>query len=631
MGDSEQGSGEISELFLVHDGTFDQQILSELDPELKLTTLHWDQRSTPPDGARVLLYVGDEQIREIVPLVIEKQWQLGLLSHPDATQANRALGVKGDAKSLISYYFKVQAIKSDVLTCNDQIVLSSVAIGEVLALRPYDINRPPTRLNTFLGALKAMKNLRLRSYSLTTGKEQKIQLAAFGMLVMEQTQSTLMGRSFSEALSMSDGRLALLALAPRSIMSYLWFLVRLLYPKKISLSRLPSAVGLIRSNRILIEEPEGIDYLLDGTPVTARTIDLAVLDERISLLPGPSLIVREDKTQSKDSIKLGHLPINETAGQLAGAPLPLFSHASEEEYRDLFVSLRDNAKLSSPYLVLTILSVLLALTGLYANSAPVIIGAMILAPLMAPIISLAMGLARTELSLIRNSVQTLAIGILSGLSCAIFVAWLMPFEHLTTEMQARLSPSLLDLSIAVISGIAGAYAHAKEDIAKSLAGVAIAVALVPPLSVAGIGLGWADWGMAKGALLLFITNLFGISLAASVTFLVLGFAPFHLAKKGLAVSLMLLAIIVWPLYLAFDDLVDQEEILNEIPVGLIELSGQAVDVRIDEIRMGTPPLIRVVLSSSQRLDEGHVDALKQIIFERIESPILLEAQLNLRR
>ena len=68
---------------------------------------------------------------------------------------------------------------------------------------------------------------------------------------------------------------------------------------------------------------------------------------------------------------------------------------------------------------------------------------------------------------------------------------------------------------AVISGVAGAYAHSREEIAKSLAGVAIAVALVPPLGVAGIGLGWADWDMAAGASLLLVTNLVGIALAAS--------------------------------------------------------------------------------------------------------------------
>jgi uncharacterized membrane protein len=207
----------------------------------------------------------------------------------------------------------------------------------------------------------------------------------------------------------------------------------------------------------------------------------------------------------------------------------------------------------------------------------------------------------------------------------------MPLENLTTEMQARLSPTLLDLSVAVISGVAGAYAHAKEEIAKSLAGVAIAVALVPPLSVAGIGVGWADWSMAKGAFLLFITNLVGISLAASATFLVLGFAPFTLARKGLAVSLLMMAVIIGPLYVAFADLVEQGRILQQIPVGRTELVGQPVRLRILEVRTGAPPLVRVVLSSSERLEVTHVDALKQLISERIGRRIALEAQVNLRR
>jgi len=207
----------------------------------------------------------------------------------------------------------------------------------------------------------------------------------------------------------------------------------------------------------------------------------------------------------------------------------------------------------------------------------------------------------------------------------------MPLENLTTEMQARLSPTLLDLSVAVISGIAGAYAHAKEEIAKSLAGVAIAVALVPPLSVAGIGVGWANWSMAEGAFLLFITNLVGIALAASATFLVLGFAPFKLAKKGFAITLLLMAGIVGPLYIAFVDLVEQGRIMRIVPTGQVELSGQQVGLRIVKVKTGRPPLVRVILSSSTQLDESHVDALKQLISERVGRAVQVEAQLNLRR
>ena len=631
MGDSEQESPRTSEIKLIHDDTLDIQSLSGNTPHQRLIGLNWKQRNTPPIGSRVLLYLGDEQIRALLQLILQKHWEVGLLPHPETGLVARALGVKGRVEEVFNHYLQAASINADILTCNDQAVFSSVNIGEVFALAPYDASRPPTRRSTLIGALRSVKNLQLRSYRLTTGKDQKIQLAALGMVVMENTQSSLIGRSFSDALSITDGRLTLLVFAPRSVLSYLWYLVRLLFPKKISLTRLPGAVGLIRSDRVLLESPGEIDYTLDGTPVSAKAVEFRILDQRIRLLPGPAMEPSEDQVQSKESIKIGHLPVDETAQQLVQAPLPLFSHAREEEYRDLFVALRENAVLSSPFLVLTILSVLLALTGLYANSAPVIIGAMILAPLMSPIISLSMGLARTEASLIRNSFRTLLIGTTSGLFCAIVVAWIMPLEYVTPEMQARLSPTLLDLSVAVISGVAGAYAHAKEEIAKSLAGVAIAVALVPPLSVAGIAIGWGELAMAKGALLLFITNLVGILLAASATFLVLGFAPFKLAKKGLAIALLLMAVIIAPLYIAFDNLVQQGSIRRQVPSGQIELNGQSVGVRVIKVRAGNPPMIRVILSSSMRLDENHVDALKQLITERIGSTVTLEAQLNLRR
>jgi uncharacterized hydrophobic protein (TIGR00271 family) len=633
MVDGEQGNAGTSDLYLVDDGTLDLQSLTALASDWRLIGLRWVQRSEPPVGARVLLYLGDDQLRELAPLAIEKQWEVGLLPHPEARQATQGLGVKGDVEQMFRHCLQAEAIEADVLACNDQLVFSSVAIGEVLTLAPYDIHHPPTCRVTFWCALKALGKLQPRSYRLTTGKDQKIQLAALGLVVMSHTQSTLIGRSFSDVLNISDGRLTLLASAPRSISGYLWLLLRLVIPKKISLSRLPGAIGLIRSGRVLLETSRGVDYSLDGTLISAKMVEFRVLEQRMRLLPGPALALRPDRKQSedKDKVRMGHLPVDETARQLVEAPLPLFSHAREEEYRDLFVALRAQAMLSSPYLVLMVLSVLLALSGLYANSAPVIIGAMILAPLMSPIISLAMGLARTEPALIGNALRTLLIGIGAGFVCAVGVAWLMPLESLTPEMQARLSPTLLDLSVAIISGIAGAYAHAKEEIAKSLAGVAIAVALVPPLSVAGIGFGWGDWAMARGASLLFITNLVGISLAASTTFLVMGFAPFKLAKKGLAITLLLTAAVTVPLYIAFVDLVEQGRLLKQIPTGQIELSGQQVGLRIVKVRTGRPPLVRVILSSSKRLGASHVDALKQRIRERTGRAVIVEAQLNLRR
>ncbi len=207
----------------------------------------------------------------------------------------------------------------------------------------------------------------------------------------------------------------------------------------------------------------------------------------------------------------------------------------------------------------------------------------------------------------------------------------MPLDQLTPEMQSRIEPTLLDLGVAIISGIAGAYAHAKEEIAKSLAGVAIAVALVPPLSVVGVGVGWGDWTVAGGALELFATNLVGIALAASLTFMILGFAPFKTAWTGLSITFVFAIVISIHLSSTFQRLVAQEEIFQQVPAGELVLAGQPVNLQVVEVHDGEPPLVRVEMSSNRRLDERHVDALKGLIESRVGHPVSLEARLSLRR
>lgn len=631
--DEEQQATQASERYLIHDSSLDAQAFADTVAESPFIALPWSERDTPPAGARVLLCLGDEQIRDIAKQALERQWEIGLLPNAEARHAMATLGVKGSLEEVYQHYLGARPVEADVLTCNDEVVFSSVVIGRVLTLRPYDINKPQTAWSVFWGALKGLGKMSLRPYTVTTGKDRRIHLAALGMIALGHTQSSLIGRVFAENLSIADGRLSLLALAPRSIISYLRFMLRVVGPGKLSLSRLPPSLGLIQSDSLTLDNPRGTEYLLDGKPVHAEQIEFRVLEERLRLLPGPALAPRqeEQKSKDKDTVRLNHIPADEAARPLEDVRLPLFNHATEEEYRDLFVSLRDSAKASSSFQVLMVLSVLLALTGLYANSAPVIIGAMILAPLMSPIVSLAMGLARTELNLIRQSLLTLLTGVAWGLAWAILLAWIMPLDIPTPEMTSRMSPTLLDLLVAMISGIAGAYAYAKEEIAKSLAGVAIAVALVPPLSVAGIGVGWAQWEMAGGAFLLLTTNLVGIALAASMTFLVLGFAPFSRAGKGLGITALIMLLVSAPLYISFAHLVEKDRIVRSVPTGEIELAGLPVQVSDVRVSVGKPYVVKLVLSASERLDTAHVDEFKRIINDRVEHPVVLEAQFHVRR
>ena len=183
---------------------------------------------------------------------------------------------------------------------------------------------------------------------------------------------------------------------------------------------------------------------------------------------------------------------------------------------------------------------------------------------MAPIISLSMGVVRADAFLLSKSAKTLIFGIFMALLFSSIFTMFIPLEQITSEMQGRLNPNLLDLMVAIFSGIAGAYATSKEEVSKSLAGVAIAVALVPPLSVTGIGIGLANFDVIYGSFLLFITNLVGITLSAAFTFMVLGFAPIKRAKKGIFYTSILMALIAIPLVLSFMQVVQKNDYFNKL-------------------------------------------------------------------
>jgi len=282
--------------------------------------------------------------------------------------------------------------------------------------------------------------------------------------------------------------------------------------------------------------------------------------------------------------------------------------------------MRESAKASPSYLTLMVLATLLAVFGLFANSTPVIIGAMILAPLMGPIISMALGTLRQDVALMLVSSRSIAVGTGLAMGCAMVATWFIPLTTINSEIAARISPTLLDLGVAVISGIAGAYAHARAEVAKSLAGVAIAVALVPPLAVAGIGLGWLDLTVFWGAFLLFLTNLVGIVLAAVITFMFLGYSPFHRAKRGLAFTLSLAAILCIPLAIGFGHMVAEHRIVQQLDGVVLD----NVKLRDVSVRPGTPLRISLTLVSGSAVDNATMDRVKQRIEQKLQQPVELE-------
>ena len=171
------------------------------------------------------------------------------------------------------------------------------------------------------------------------------------------------------------------------------------------------------------------------------------------------------------------------------------------------------------------LSVVVAVMGMSANSAAVVIGAMLLAPLMQPVLATA---ACISMALFRKSLTAAGhvfFASIGSIALAYVLSALFVNGDLPNEVTSRTAPDIRDLIVALAAGTAGAYATVRKDVSSSLPGVAVAVALVPPVAAVGITLEAGNETLARGALLLYATNLAAIVLAASIVFVATGFVP----------------------------------------------------------------------------------------------------------
>lgn len=204
------------------------------------------------------------------------------------------------------------------------------------------------------------------------------------------------------------------------------------------------------------------------------------------------------------------------------------------------------------FAILLFLSTIIATYGVLGDSTATVIGAMIIAPLMTPIMATAAGVAMGRLDRAGRALLTVAVGVVGVITLSWLLATLFPGVISPTgngQIAARISPRLLDLVVALASGLAGAFAISREDVADSLPGVAISISLVPPLCVVGTGLAINNPNVALGAFLLFITNFFSILLAGSALFSALGLSRAAMVQiKGKArrraFSLILLGILL---------------------------------------------------------------------------------------
>lgn len=166
----------------------------------------------------------------------------------------------------------------------------------------------------------------------------------------------------------------------------------------------------------------------------------------------------------------------------------------------VYEDLREGSQPGSRFYFLVAVSTLIASFGLVMNSTAVIIGAMLVAPLMTPILGLGLGLARVEATFIRLALRAEVTGIVIAVGAGALFGLSLPYIETTPEMLSRTTPNLLDLLVAVFAGSAGAYALVDEKLSPALPGVAISTAIVPPLANCGLSLSLGAYQGAWGSL-----------------------------------------------------------------------------------------------------------------------------------
>lgn len=185
-----------------------------------------------------------------------------------------------------------------------------------------------------------------------------------------------------------------------------------------------------------------------------------------------------------------------------------------------------------------------------------------------------------------------------------------------SEVLARSEPTLLDLGIAVTAGAVSAYAKIESKISTSLAGTAIAVALMPPICVIGLGLAKADFALSFGATLLYLTNLLGISLSCMVTFLVAGYTSMSQARRPLIWTLVMTAILLVPLGISFARLVRQTQLEASLRRAL--LNRTVTFQRVQLFRSSTnwlvnPPEVRLSVRAKEAVTPRQVQLLEEFV------------------
>ena len=194
------------------------------------------------------------------------------------------------------------------------------------------------------------------------------------------------------------------------------------------------------------------------------------------------------------------------------------------EQKKTIETLIEESRADGDYYLLLIISVFITSLGLIYDNIVVVVGAMLIAPILFPVLALGMGIVTAGRESIKRSLRILGISVLGGVALSFITAFLFNHSGQSELLILMSEPNIAFFFVAFFSGVVASYSWVKQDVSSTLPGVAITVSLVPPLSALGVSLAVLSRDVFTGAFFILIINIFGIVLASSVTFSLFGFS-----------------------------------------------------------------------------------------------------------
>jgi len=266
------------------------------------------------------------------------------------------------------------------------------------------------------------------------------------------------------------------------------------------------------------------------------------------------LLVTDDKVQSTlDTLQnvLGAQPYARIFVLPVEVVLPRPEAEKEKEEKKatatreaLYNEVEKNAQLNLNYIILVMLSTIVAAIGLIENNVAIVIGAMVIAPLLGPNLAFALGTALGDTGLMKKSGLTTALGIMIAIVLSVFLGFLWPFDVASPELMARTNVGISSVVLALASG-AAASISLTTGLSSVLVGVMVAVALLPPAATFGLMLGHGNFDFAMGAGLLLAINVVSVNLSSKLVFFLKGVRPRTWWEREKAKRAMGVFILMW--------------------------------------------------------------------------------------